>query len=217
MTKEDYVIILGDFGFIWKLQEDKTEQYWKQIFNSKHFTTLFIDGNHDNHHRLNNDFPIEMWNGGKIHRITDNIIHLMRGQVFTINNIKFFTMGGAESIDKAYRTEGLSWWRNEIPSYNEINEGIDNLKQYGWKVDYVLTHTAPRHIMQEMVYEHIITYIGKDPTTKALQEITAMINYNHWFFGHFHADMDIDNQHTCLYNRIIEIASNNKWQWRKEN
>ena len=44
-------------------------------------------------------YPITEWNGGKVHKIADNIIHLMRGQVFDIDGIRFFTMGGASSHD----------------------------------------------------------------------------------------------------------------------
>ena len=46
LTKDDYIIILGDFGFIWKNESDKTEEYWMKWFKNKPWTTLFIDGNH---------------------------------------------------------------------------------------------------------------------------------------------------------------------------
>ena len=39
--------------------------------------------------------PVEIWNGGKIHRIKDSVIHLMWGQIYTIDGYKFFEMGGA--------------------------------------------------------------------------------------------------------------------------
>ena len=30
--------------------------------------------------------------------------------------------------------------------------------------------------------------------------------YKHWYFGHFHIDEDIDDEHTVLYNSIIKIG-----------
>ena len=99
MTKDDYVIICGDFGGIWdKDEESKEEIYLLDWLDSKPYTTLFVDGNHENFDRLYT-YPEEEWNGGKIHRIRDSVIHLMRGQVFTIDEKKIFTFGGASSHD----------------------------------------------------------------------------------------------------------------------
>ena len=100
LTKKDYLIICGDFGLIWN--NSNQELYWRKWLENKNFTTLFCDGNHENHVLLNK-YPIEQWNGGKIHRISNSIIHLMRGQVFIIDGLKFFVMGGAVSVDKEFR------------------------------------------------------------------------------------------------------------------
>jgi len=100
LTKDDYLIVLGDFGGVWG--DADQDRYIQKTYGERNFTTLFIDGNHENHDLLDS-YPVEEWCGGKVHRITDSIIHLMRGQVFVINGIKFFTMGGAESTDKAWR------------------------------------------------------------------------------------------------------------------
>ena len=86
LTKDDYVIICGDFGFIWNSKEDNTERYWMKWFQNKPWTTLFIDGNHERFTRLNN-YPVSEWHGGKVHKINDSVIHLMRGQVFNIAKI----------------------------------------------------------------------------------------------------------------------------------
>ena len=46
MTKNDYIIICGDFGGIWNyLLESTYEKYWLNWLNEKNFTTLFVDGN----------------------------------------------------------------------------------------------------------------------------------------------------------------------------
>lgn len=39
-------------------------------------TVLFIDGNHENFEQLNS-YPLDVWNGGKVHSIDSNLIHLM--------------------------------------------------------------------------------------------------------------------------------------------
>ena len=69
MTKKDFVICLGDFGLVWNYRgESKTERFWLDWLNHKAFTTLFIDGNHDNFDRLDS-YPVEEWHGGKVHFI----------------------------------------------------------------------------------------------------------------------------------------------------
>ena len=42
LTKDDYVIICGDFGGVWdKGEDDKYIQNW---YNERPWTTLFVDG-----------------------------------------------------------------------------------------------------------------------------------------------------------------------------
>ena len=99
MTKEDFMIICGDFGGIWdKEVSGGWETKMLDELESKPFTTLFVDGNHENFDRLYS-YPVEEWNGGKVHKIRPSVIHLMRGQVFTIAGKKIFTFGGAKSHD----------------------------------------------------------------------------------------------------------------------
>ena len=80
------------------------------------------------------------------------MIHLMRGQIFKIDGLKFFTFGGAYSIDKMSRAEGISWFPEEIPSREEYEEGWKNLEKEDFQVDYILTHTAPRDVAAAMGY-----------------------------------------------------------------
>ena len=99
MTKDDYVIICGDFGGVWdKDGESKQETMMLDWLECKTFTTLFVDGNHENFDRLYG-YPVEEWHGGKVHKIRPTVLHLMRGQIFTIEGKKFFTFGGASSHD----------------------------------------------------------------------------------------------------------------------
>ena len=102
LTRKDYVIICGDFGCVW--DEGKHDRYWLNWHENKNYTTLFVDGNHENFNLLEN-YPVKEWNGGRIHELRPHVYHLMRGQVFTLDNKTFFTMGGASSTDKHNRKE----------------------------------------------------------------------------------------------------------------
>ena len=96
LTRDDFVIVCGDFG-IW--HDDPEERYQLKWLSEKPFTLLFADGNHENFDRLKSEFPIVDFHGGKAHKIRDNIYHLMRGYVFNLCGKKFFVFGGASSHD----------------------------------------------------------------------------------------------------------------------
>lgn len=196
MTKNDYVIITGDFGVIW---DDSKEQEWLlKWLESKNFTTLFIDGNHENFALLN-QYPVIEWNGGKVHQINNSIYHLMRGQVFTIQEQILFAFGGAQSHDKEYRKELVSWWAQEVPTQAEFEEGMKNLQRYNMKVDIILSHTAPTAIIGQIAKEKI-----SDPTCQMLDHFQKTVNFKHWYCGHLHTNQTI-GKFTVLYKNITEI------------
>ena len=120
LTRNDYVIVLGDFGLYW--HSNASYKHWRDWFQSKPFTILWLDGNHENFDWIES-MEVTEWHGGKVHQ-DGNIIHLMRGQVYTIEGKKFFVMGGAASTDKECRRVGVSWWEQEIPSYKEEMEAL---------------------------------------------------------------------------------------------
>ena len=205
LTYSDYVIIAGDIcvpSFGKTLETDSTFDFYK----SRKYTTLFVDGNHENFGELNS-LPVEMWNGGKVHRLAQNMIHLMRGQVYTIGDKKIFTFGGALSIDKDIRTPGYTWFSEEECNVHEINEAIDNLSNHNYIVDYIITHTCGQEYMARNAYKLGIKFnpCYQGSTEKFLDYIEENVKCKHWYFGHYHYDKVIDTKHTLLYNDIIEI------------
>lgn len=229
MTKDDVVIIAGDFGGIW-YQEDssliKDENHWLDWLEDKPFTTAFVDGNHEHHVRLNS-YPVKEWHGGKVHEIRPSVLHLMRGEIFDICDKKIFAFGGASSHDisdgildyedeewrfKArlldlqgkhmYRIKGLSWWEEELPSQEEMQNGLDNLTKQNNKVDFIVTHSPAAStvaLLGSGLYE-------QDILTRYLEEIRCNTEYTRWFFGHFHIDQQINAKDIGLYEQIIRIA-----------
>ena len=196
MSKEDYVLICGDFGAVWDgSPSDVNLQRWYQ---DKRFTTLFVDGNHENHDALDR-YPITEWKGGKVHRICDSVLHLMRGQVFEIDGHTLFTMGGASSHDKIYRKEGVSWWARELPSPTEYDEALENLAAHHNRVDYVFTHCT-----SSRTQTRISSLFQTDLLTDFLDQIEEM-DFGHWYFGHYHIDLDLDGKHSALFDRVIQL------------
>lgn len=196
MSEDDYLIILGDFGLLWGANEDNEERYYKRIIENRKFTTLFIDGNHENHHRLGELEEVDML-GGKAGKVSDKIYHLKRGHVFEIEGYTLFCMGGADSTDKQHRVIDISWWEQEIPSYREMDFALENLEKHRWCVDFVLTHTAPSSIVKEM----LVIERTSDPASRFFQHLLDNgIMFRSWHFGHMHEDVCIKDKFFCHYD-----------------
>ena len=200
-TQDDYLVICGDVGICGF--SAAYEANTRAVFRSLPVTTLFIDGNHENFEQLNS-YAVEQWNGGKVHIIEDNMIHLMRGQIFKIDGLKFFTFGGAYSIDKMSRAEGISWFPEEIPSREEYEEGWKNLEKEDFQVDYILTHTAPRDVAAAMGYGELSD--DEVELRQYLQRVADETEFQKWYFGHFHEDAEVEELFVCLYDEIVELS-----------
>lgn len=188
LDKKDFVIVLGDFGLLWEQIQDKEELNWTKWLGKKAWTTLFIDGNHENFTRLYSLPDVKMF-GKKVGKVSDSIFYLKRGEIYNICDKKFFTFGGASSIDKIRRTINVSWWQSEVASQTEMNYGLQQLEKNNYEVDYVLTHTAPESIIQIYLEQSQFNpYMVKDATTNYLDEVLKKIKFKKWFFGHWHSD-----------------------------
>ena len=193
LNQNDFVIVCGDFGFIFF--NDIKESQQLDWLSNKPYTICFVDGNHENFPAIYN-YPVIEWHGGKVHQIRKNIFHLMRGQVFNICGKYYFTMGGAYSIDRSFRTPGISWWSDELPNNEEYNEAIRNLKSFGMKIDYIITHTMPRKMILSLnnsLDVHDIELTG------FLEWVMLEASYNHWYCGHWHIDKDINEDFSVLW------------------
>lgn len=198
LNENDYLIICGDTGICGfnKEQERLTREYLRKL----PMTILFADGNHEQFDKLNS-YPVDAWHGGKVHIIEPGIIHLMRGQVFKIDGKKFFVFGGAYSTDRAYRSLGVDLFMEELPSKEEYKEALENLKVNDYNVDYIISHTGPYEAITEMGYECLDEGLEQ---VRFLQRIADQVDFQDWYFGHFHEDVDFENFH-CRIDEVTQI------------
>lgn len=225
MTRDDTVIVCGDFG-LW--HDAPGEQWWFRWIEEKPFTLVFADGNHENFDRLySNEFPVVDFHGGKAHKIRENLYHLMRGYIFDFEGKSFFVFGGAQSHDiqdgildrsdfesdesflntvkswnekgKYFRINHISWWKQELPTQDEMDFGISTLKQHGNKVDFVISHCCPQEIASMNGYH------TPDILTSYFDGIARQIKFDKWFFGHYHNNNTTYSKFVMLYENIERI------------
>ena len=213
LRKSDFLIICGDFGLAWTNPPTLEEKFFIDWLDNCPWTTLFIDGNHENYDLLDS-YPTCTWRGGKVSRLpgTKHILHLLRGQVYEMGKFgRWFCMGGAPSHDIGGRVEGRSWWRREMPSQEEYDEARANLERVNYEIDYVFTHEVPRKLRRFAMARHYDpTREQDDALTAFLQEVDDRLDkrcLKVWYAGHYHDDIMLrDSHHVELYHQIVPLG-----------
>ncbi|MDE6101726.1 MAG: metallophosphoesterase [Ruminococcus sp.] len=198
LRRRDTLIICGDFGFLWNNSKKEVAALKKLM--SKDYTIAFIDGCHENFDLLES-YPEKTWNGGKVRHIGRNIYHLMRGQVYTIENKKIFTFGGGHSHDYDFRHDSKNWWEREQPTHEEITTALKSLFDNNNKVDYIITHEPPASLKDCLgvdVFQRLEVHAF-------FEEIIKTCQYEKWFFGKCHIDKHIPVKFYAVFNNIIRL------------
>lgn len=203
LKKNDILIICGDFGFIWDNSE--TEQKIISQLSKKRFTIAFVDGTHENFDLLYK-YPEVDWNEGKARKISDNIYHMMRGEIYNIEDKKIFTFGGGESDEKETRLSMGTWWKQETPTLAEMKLGVEKLGSVDRKIDYIITHEPPAHIKKIMS----MNVDKRNVLTTFFDELSKEVNYKKWFFGSIHVDRAITFKHRALFTDVVPIDNSGR-------
>jgi hypothetical protein len=214
LTKDDVMIINGDAGFLWySNQKSPNNRMLQEWINSLKFSLFVVLGNHENYDLFESLPTIEKF-GGTVRwcERTPKVYYAERGQVYTINGKIFWCFGGGFSIDKARRTEGVSWWKQELPTQAEMEFGLKTLEDYD-RVDYIITHDCP-----SKVYHFIPKYVLIGSEAKLTpKNINLYFDrvwneqvFGEWLCGHYHFnDIYVDeygDKIRFLYNDIIELG-----------
>lgn len=213
LRRSDLLVICGDFGLIWNNPIRLEEKFFIDWLDSRPWTTVFVDGNHENYDLLDT-FPTSEWRGGKVAFLpgTRNVIHLLRGQVYEMGRDgRWFCMGGATSHDIQSRVAGQSWWPRELPSEQEMDEGWANLERVNFQVDYVFSHEVPRRLRRFAMARHFDPSREQDdPLSAYLQRVDDRLDHSRlrmWYAGHYHDDIMLRDEHHCvLYNQVVRLG-----------
>lgn len=190
-TDEDLLIILGDVGIAFEQTEEN--KIFTEKFLNCNKKIAFLDGNHENFGFINS-FPEEMWNGGKVHRLSENIVHLMRGEVYKIEGKTFFSFGGCKSTAK-WKEMGL-WFEGEEGTEAEFENAYKNLEKHNNKIDYILTHKRERREYKDGVSQ---------PLYDLCMYIEDKVDFKRWYSGHWHIDSRTDDKRISVYKKLIAL------------
>ena len=146
-------------------------------------------------------------------------------QHYDVDEIKIFTFGGAKSHDIcggiletdaadyeakkrkldewgiSYRINHVNWWEQEMPSEEEMKEGLNNLALNGNQVDFIVSHCCASSTGEALKQGDYV----EDPLAVYFEEIRKNVKYKKWFFGHYHGNKNVTADEILLYEQIIRI------------
>lgn len=208
-TKDDIIIILGDTGFNYYL--NKKDDILKQYVSELPCTFFCIRGNHEARPGNIDTYHIETMFGNDVY-IEDaypNIIFAKDGGIYDFEHKKVLCIGGAYSVDKQYRiARGWMWFADEQLTEDEMKLIASNVIKYTEfaNIDYILTHTCPYNTRPTHMFLPGINQDTVDNTMeKWMQGIADNIDFQRWYFGHFHGDWN-NYKYTMLYNGIVPLG-----------
>ena len=232
--KDDFIIVCGDFGLLWKDKISKEEQKVIDELVKLPCTLLFCDGNHENFNRLKKLKSVAKFGGTAGEYIKDKAYHLRRGEIYDIAGRNTFVMGGALSIDKRFRTPNFSWWADEAISDEDLTRGVDKIREFKGDIDLIITHTCPYSFLKCVARFIDIAHKTQDTNTQKLETLLqALLDKKistrnsffartistfqgknmEWFFGHWHADFDFELPHInahCVYDIVHRISADKR-------
>jgi predicted phosphodiesterase len=197
--RDCYICSVGDsgIGFSTKEIQLKKIEYLNSEFKTKNIIFMSIRGNHDDPSYFTGPDRPDLSNFKLIEDYT----------VMNYNNKKIQFIGGAVSIDRTGRQEGVSYWAGEPVTF---------IKEKCEKVDVLVTHTTASfcfpQTFNEMVYgwAREDAYLLEDLTDEraVMDEIFKLCDPSLQVYGHFHSSRS-ETINNCVH-KLLDI--NELWQ-----
>lgn len=227
------IIQVGDFGigFNNEEQELKNLDYINQALIEWDAKLYVIRGNHDDPKYFRGELK------DKLNTYYSNIYFIEDYEVLEIEDKKIVCIGGGVSIDRTYRTENKSYWKDEVVVYDpkKIKDIVDNNDT----IDIIVTHSAPMWchpsgIDAPIVREYCSVDKGlredlieeRDKLSDIFDELNSKFKFKYHFYGHFHKNFRkkvVDTNHILLgigdlldLNKLIELDQEQENKLYKE-
>lgn len=231
----DTVILLGDVGIRYGNRQASADMLQVMGHDWSQVRFVVMRGNHDARYwrdaKLYNatirhsadewesagDFAFLNRNGNQVLIDTayPNIEYIRDdGSLYEYDGTRILFIPGAYSVDKDIRQAyGYPYEDEELLTENEMSALTDIVCNNDEPV-YVCSHTAPL-AWEEQLSQLYMDSISQDDVDKSMESWMDSIldelgeDCLAWYFGHFHADMDIVGKvGHLLFHDIIELGSN---------
>jgi 3-oxoacid CoA-transferase subunit A len=200
------LIILGDAGINYR--GDPEDREIKKGLSKLPITLFCIHGNHEMRPENVGTYEEAERFGGTVYAEQEfpNLLFAKDGEIYLLDGKRCFVIGGAYSIDKAFRlANNWNWWEDEQPSDEIRARAEKRLESENWDVDIVLSHTCPyKYMPRETFINGIEEKHINNETEMWLDHIESRLTYSSWYCGHFHTEKNIDNMR-FMYNSVLDF------------
>jgi hypothetical protein len=174
------VLHTGDFGY--QFDPRMLDEYQASAEKSG-VTIMFVDGNHENFDELG-AYPIDPDLGVRVLRC--NVWHLPRGTRWQWCGLEFLALGGAPSVDKAWRNPGTSWWPQETITQDDAHKAVA-----GGRADVMICHDTPAGyeipgLMPPGTFP-TVALVEADAHRELLRSIVDEVQPAFLWHGHYHS------------------------------
>lgn len=176
---------------------------------------LAIDGNHEDYGFL----ATHRHPKGGATAFGHDLTHVHRGEILHLNGLVVAFLGGAESVDKAFRhtkfsrSEGESgeylWWEEE----RITEEDVAPLFAYAGKVDLLVTHTPPTFIIEKHFPASGLRMFGidpnrwEDPSSERVEAVWKHLGKPPLVCGHMHRRIEDSGVTILDINQMTFVES----------
>jgi hypothetical protein len=183
-NRHPYTLQIGDFT------TDDPRDTLKNVDPNCH---KILYGNHDRHSLAN--------------EVTHNLGEF---GLASLNGVDFFFVKGAYSIDRMYRTIGVSWWPEEELTMSQWEECFTFYETI--KPNIMITHSCPSFLVPNLIPKDAPLFHNR--TDWGLERLFLIHKPKLWIFGHFH--MSWEKQHgdtffKCLNELETYILKADDW------
>lgn len=194
-----YLISVGDsgIGFTDKENQIKMINYLNYEFKERNIIFMAVRGNHDG--------PSYFQGANRVSLSNFELIEDYTIAVYNGKKIQF--IGGAVSIDRTARKEGVSYWEDEVVKFD---------REKCQEVDILVTHTAPTWCFPQQFNEMVYgwaredAYLLEDLTEERaiMDEICKLCKPKLHLYGHFHSSWT-ERVNGCMH-KLLDI--NEIWE-----
>jgi len=89
-----------------------------------------------------------------------------------------------------------------MPSQEEMDFGLKTLADNDNKVDYIVSHCCPQEVAS--IFSH--GSYKPDKLTQYFNDVKNAVEFDKWFFGHYHDNMQILGNFYLLYEQIVRVV-----------
>lgn len=192
------VVQVGDFGYVFPgMAPDNPRVLQKLSKVCAHFDLdlHFLPGNHEDYDSLNayEEKIAERSPEGHV-PLAERVFYTGKVSRWDWFGQRFAAVGGAVSIDKAYRADHLKrtgtriWWPDEELKRSELDRALQLAEQ--GPVDVLFTHDAPSYNPFRLIPD-----LDSAMHRQLMDQVGRAYRPKLWFHGHYHQPVEYTFEH----------------------